>query len=73
MVLLTCDAPKCEGDGVHLECEPRCRAFPKRKARSIPSIRAVSWQCSLYPRTKIEHISPDSRPFEGAFSGIDCA
>ena len=37
---------------------------------SHPSIRAVSWQCSLTPWTKIERISLNSRPFEPAFSGI---
>ena len=44
--------------------------FPKRKSRSIPSIHAADWGCSLTLRPKIEHISLNSRPFEAAFSGI---
>ena len=47
-----------------------CRAFPKRKSRSIPSIHAADWGCSLTLWPKIEHISLNSRPFEAAFSGI---
>ena len=49
------------------------RAFPKGKAGSIPSIRALSWQCSLGPREKIGHYSLNSYPLEVAFSGIDRA
>ena len=47
-----------------------CRTFPKRKARSIPSIRAGGLECSLSPRAKIECFSLNSRPFKAAFSGI---
>ena len=51
--------------------EQGCRVFPKWKSRSIPSIGAVSWQCSLYARAKIEYYQLNSCPFEAAFSGID--
>jgi len=44
------------------------RAFPKWKPRSIRSTRAVSWQCSLWPRTKIKHCGLDSCPFGAAFA-----
>jgi hypothetical protein len=50
---------------------PATRSQKGSHDRSIPSIRAVSWQHQLNPRTKIEHFSLNSRPFEGAFSGID--
>ena len=33
--------------------------------------RAVSWQCLLFVRAKIEHCKLNSRPFRAAFSGID--
>ena len=46
------------------------REFPKRKSRSIPSIHAADWGCSLMLWPKIEHILLNSWPFEAAFSGI---
>ncbi len=61
------DEWKCASPGASGES----RAFPKRKLRSIPSIRAMSWQCSLCPRAKIEHCELNSRPFWAVFSGID--
>jgi hypothetical protein len=39
----------------------------------MPSIRAVSWHCSLCPGAKIEHCQLNISPFEAAFSGIDRA
>jgi len=38
---LTCVGPKCEGNGVQPGGEHGWHTFPKRKAQSIPSIRAV--------------------------------
>ena len=43
----------------------------KRSARSIRSIRAANWQCSICTRAKIEHCQLNSRPFKAAISGID--
>jgi hypothetical protein len=49
---LTRTVPKCEGNGLHPWREQGSRAFPKRKARSIPSIRAVSWHARFAPGRK---------------------
>ena len=49
------------------------RVFPKRKAPSIRSIRAVSWQGSICTRAKIEHHQLNSQPFEAVISGINCS
>ena len=68
---LTCVAPGHEGKGLHPSASPVAAPFPKRKSRSIPSIRAMSWQCSLSPWPKIEHNSLNSWPFCVVFSGID--
>ena len=62
--------PIARGKGCNPGRAQMPRAFPKRKSQSIPSIRAVSWQCSLGAPTKIEHISLNPRLFEVAFSGI---
>ena len=70
--LLTCAAPRSEGKGLHPSVSPVAMPFPKRKSRSIPSIRAVSWQCSLNARAKVEHHKPTYCPFVPVFSGIDC-
>ena len=55
-------------------CGLLSRADPeaaRTRDQSDPINPHVSWQGSLLLRTKIEHISLDSRPFEAAFSGID--
>ena len=67
---LTCVTPKHEGNALRPRCELGCRAFPKRKFPSIPSIRAVSWQRSLLPQVKIEYSSLSFHPFGTDFSGI---
>jgi len=63
-------APERVVDGVQPRASTGCRAFPKRKARSIPSIRAGELGCSLSLKAKIERFSLNSRPLEAAFSGI---
>ena len=55
-------------------CEQEKPRIPKREVAINPinSIgRAVSWQCSLFVRAKIEHCKLNPRPFRAAFSGID--
>jgi hypothetical protein len=64
----TCVPPNCEAKG-EPGASTRCRVFPKRKSRSIPST-ARELGCSLSLRTKTEHCELISRLFEVSFSGI---
>ena len=43
---------------------------PKKEGAINPINPRGELECSLFLRTKIEHISLDFRPFEAAFSGI---
>ena len=68
--LLTYTNTKRERNALQPMRELGCRPFPKRKFMSIPSIRAASWQCSLFFKAKNGNISVNSHPFLSVFSGI---
>ena len=58
------------GRGCTPGCEQREPRIPKKEGAINPINRAAGWECSLGLRAKIERISPNSHPFETAFSGI---
>ena len=58
------------GEGGEAEGECGSHIFPKQKSIDLID-RAVSWQCSLNPRMKIEHISFNYYLFETAFRRIN--
>ena len=54
-------------------CEQEKPRVPKRELAINPINpirRAVSWQCLLFVRAKIEHCQLNYYPFETVFSGI---
>ena len=66
--LVTRASPKHEGKELH---PGGTACSEKGSARSISSIRAVSWQASVCARAKIEHCQLNSSPLKAAISGIN--
>jgi len=67
---LTCVAPNREGKGLQPGASPGTARVPKKEVAINPINPRGELAMLARRRSKIEHISLNSHPFDGAFSGI---